>query len=350
MEFVKDIQSHKRLSSLDEAALKQGVILRILSYLGWDPFNIDEIHPEYSVENGKVDFSLMHNNSNKVFVGAKKVGVSLEKHQDRLLSYSLEYGVKIALLTNGITWWFSLPLIKGDWEDKRFHTFDMYEQDAEEITQILEDLLSKKNVVSGKALKNAESLYERKQSTFLIRETLPKVWNLLMSNPEDWLVDIMAEATEKLCGFKPDKEIIEEFLISDLRTKTGIKPSTPKRSLPPKPTKTSSLSVDYTGKSIVSFMFKGKRYDVSTWNAMLLKICNVILDTHKDRFEYVLTLIGPKRPYFSKNPNELLNAEKIPGTDIYVEVNIGAMGVVRLCKKILKLFGNNESDLSIKVK
>ena len=42
----------------------------------------------------------------------------------------------------------------------------MYEQDAKAITQILEDLLSEKNVVSGRALKNAESLYERQQSTF----------------------------------------------------------------------------------------------------------------------------------------------------------------------------------------
>ena len=43
-----------------------------------------------------------------------------------------------------------------------------------------------------------------------------------MSNPEDWLVDIMAEATEKLCGFKPDIEIVEDFLISDQKQKLKL--------------------------------------------------------------------------------------------------------------------------------
>lgn len=351
LEFVKGIQSNKRLNSYDEAALKQGVVLRILAELGWDPFNIDEIHPEYDVGGDKIAFSLMHNNSNKVFLEAKRVGTNLEKHQEHLLDYSAEYGVKIAVLCNGIDWWFSLPLLKRDWEEKRFHIIEIYEQDPEEIAQIFTDYLSKQNVISGKAVRDAERLSKTRQKDFLIREALPRAWNSLMHKPEEWLVDLIAEATEKLCGYRPDGEIIQDFIVTEIKAKAEVpEPPRSKAPLRPKPTGKAAPGVDYTGKSIVYFEFRGKRHDVNTWNAMLIKICEIISAAHRDRFEYVLTLAGPKRPYFSENPKELLTSEKISGTDIYVEVNIGAMSVVRLCRKILKLFGYQENDLYIEAK
>jgi len=61
LELIKKIQSDKQpLDSFDEAATKQAVILRILSYLDWNQFNIDEVHPEYSVSGRKVDYSLRY--------------------------------------------------------------------------------------------------------------------------------------------------------------------------------------------------------------------------------------------------------------------------------------------------
>ncbi len=60
LEFLRDIQSDERFKSLNEAAIKQAIVLKILSLLDWDPFNIDEIQPEYNLEDGKVDFLLKH--------------------------------------------------------------------------------------------------------------------------------------------------------------------------------------------------------------------------------------------------------------------------------------------------
>ena len=62
LKLLEEIQFDRRLVSFDEAATKQTVILRILSCLGWDPFNIDEIYPEYPVGGGRVDYALRHNN------------------------------------------------------------------------------------------------------------------------------------------------------------------------------------------------------------------------------------------------------------------------------------------------
>ena len=121
MRLINDFKKDRRLLSFDEAATKQAVILRILKALGWDPFNIDEIYPEYSVGGKRVDYALRHNGRNKAFIEVKKVNEDLEKHQGQLLNYSFQGGVKLAVLTNGISWWFYLPLHEGSWEQRKIY-------------------------------------------------------------------------------------------------------------------------------------------------------------------------------------------------------------------------------------
>jgi len=58
--------------SYDETATKQALVLRILKSLGWDPFNIDEVYPGYSVGSKRVDYALKFNGRNKVFIEVKK--------------------------------------------------------------------------------------------------------------------------------------------------------------------------------------------------------------------------------------------------------------------------------------
>jgi len=83
---------------------------------------------------------------------------------------------------------------------------------------------------------------------------------------------------------------------------------------------------------------------------LLLKVCEIMQTSHKDEFEQVLSLTGRKRPYFTKNPDELRSSERIKGTDIYVEINLSANTIVKLSKNIIILFGYNEEDLSVEIK
>ena len=351
LDFIKEIQSDERYDSFDEPAIKQGIVLKILSYLDWDPFDVDEIQPEYEVDGGKIDFSLRHKNSSKVFIGIKKGVKALKKYQEELSNHAVQEGVKIAILTDGITWWFCLPLLGGSIEEKRFHTIDMNERRAEEIAQNFDDFLSKKNIILGKAGKAAEHIYNTRLKVLLIRQNLPKAWKKVLSEPEKWLYDVLAEATEELCGHKPDRETIEKFIALEIDAKADISSILkPKPPVPPKESKAAVKKENFTGKSIVSFTFGQKTYDVKSWRAMLLKICEVVATRHKGDFEMVLTLAGPNKEYFSTNPYELLTCEKIPGTEMYVDVNLSAMGVVALSHRILSLFGYKEKDLSIETK
>ena len=88
--FIENLKSNKRLNTFDEASTKQGVVLPILVLLGWEAFDTDEVKPEYSVGDKRVDYSLRINNANKVFIEVKKVSEELENHQEQLLSYSFQ--------------------------------------------------------------------------------------------------------------------------------------------------------------------------------------------------------------------------------------------------------------------
>jgi len=354
LELIKKIQLERRLFSFDEAATKQGVILRILSKLGWDPFNTDEIHPEYSVAGKKVDYALRYGENNKVFIEVKKVREDLENHQEQLLNYSFEVGVKLAILSNGISWWFYLPLHEGSWEQRKFYTIEIYDQDAEEITRKFVDLVSKESVISGKAIENAEKIYTGKQKQYLIEKTLPKAWNKLINETDESLIELIAEVTEKLCGYKPDHDTVEKFLGSYVQEmekmviagskeeKSRKKPSFVKNAF--------KGGERYGGKKILSFTFRGTRYEVRSWKEMLIQTCNIMLTAHRDRFEEVLNLVGRKRPYFTKNSNELRSPEIINGTDIYIEVNLGADSIAKLSRDIISLFGYTRDDLSVETR
>jgi len=351
LRLIDDFKKDRRLLFFDEAATKQAVILRILKALGWDPFNIDEVYPEYSVGDKRVDYALRHNGRNKAFIEVKKVNEDLEKHQEQLLNYSFQEGVKLAVLTNGISWWFYLPLREGSWEQRKFYTIEIYDQDSKDIVNKFEDFLSKENLISDKAIENAENLYKSRQKQYLIKETLPKAWKKIITEPDDLLVELLADTTEKLCGYKPDNEIVEEFLIK-VSQRTVIQPER-KISIP---VQLSSSQIShpspggYTGKSIVVFTFKGTRYPVRSWKEMLIKITNLMLSAHKEQFYKVLNLKGWKRPYFTRNPNELRVPERINNTEVYVETHLSANSIVKLSKSIISLFGYKEDDLSIEVR
>ncbi|MEM5948602.1 restriction endonuclease subunit R [Spirochaetia bacterium 38H-sp] len=346
--LIEDLKKDRRLFSFDEAATKQVVVLKILKALGWNPFNIDEIYPEYSVGSKRVDYALRYNMRDKVFIEVKKIREDLEKHQEQLLNYSFKKGVKLSILTNGISWWFYLPLREGSWEQRKFYTIEIYDQKTEDIVNKFEEFLSKENVISDRAVENAENLYKSRQKEYLTRETLPKAWNKIITEPNELLVELLADTTEKLCGYKPDNETAEEFLIKITQGTTTNTKKKIQTTTQPEYNKISDISSDsYSGKRIVSFTFKGTRYPVQSWKELLIKIVNLMLSAHKEQFNIVLNLAGQKRPYFTRNPNELRNPEKIDNTDIYIETNLSANSIVKLSKRIIASFEYNEEDFFI---
>lgn len=135
IEKIEKIKQKGKDKSLSEEATKHSIILPILMALGWNVFEDEEVCPEYSVQNGRVDYSLRSGHFNKVFIEVKKNTENLDNHQEQLLQYSFKEGVKLAILTNGLVWWFYLPLHEGSWEQRKFNSIDIIEQDTSRICE-----------------------------------------------------------------------------------------------------------------------------------------------------------------------------------------------------------------------
>jgi predicted metallopeptidase len=87
----------------------------------------------------------------------------------------------------------------------------------------------------------------------LINEYLPKAWQKILDEPDRWLVDVISEVTESLSGYKPDREKVKEFIISEVKIiskrSVDLESSSEKKI-------SGKVEKDYKRKSVKSFKFK----------------------------------------------------------------------------------------------
>ncbi|GAB4041430.1 type I restriction endonuclease [Spirosoma gilvum] len=358
------IETKKITGSLpqqSEEATKQGFILPVFQKLGWNPFDVQEVYPEFSVQNGRVDYSLRVDNRNKVFVEVKKLGEDLDKHQEQLLQYAFKHGVKLAILTNGTIWWFYLPLHEGSWEQRRFYTIDIQSQASADIAEKLVSFLAKTAVVSGQAVSNAENVYSSRQRKEVIEQTLPRAWRKLLAENDELLTDVVAEAVEKLSGYKPEPTVVIQFL-KDISGNTSL-PSTPssakparvKKDMPkvvyaaPAPPKIETKFLSFEYSKPTAFRVDGNEYPVSNWANLLKTFVQLIAQKHPDNLKNLTALVGKKRPYFTTDKSLLRQAIQISGTDLYYETNLSANNIVQLVYQILNTMGYPKEALQIDI-
>lgn len=210
--FIERLKQDQRVSRFSEAATKQAIILPLLQHLGWDTYNIDEVTPDFPIANSRIAYALRLDTGTAVFLNLAQPGEEIESLQKQLLNQSYLFGVKLAISTNGLTWWFFLPLKGGEWSTRLFYVLELAYQDASQAASKLWNLLSKEQVLSGKAERLAESLYSERLMQQRLAAALPEAWNSLITEPSKGLLDSLAAKTEQLCGFKPDPKDLKQFL------------------------------------------------------------------------------------------------------------------------------------------
>ena len=219
---AEQIKRTVSLTSLDESATKQVVVLRLLSLAGWNTYDISEVTPEYAVGNRRVDFALRPGSANAVFIEVKRARVNLEDHQQQLLEYCFQEGVRLAVLTNGRTWWLYLPLQAGGWEQRRFLTIDLESQLPEVVEQRFMDYLSEGKVVSGRAFLEAEELLRSRQRADVSRKAVVEAWNRIVGAPDEILVDLISKTAERICGLKPEPDSVRQFLSGQAHAQNDV--------------------------------------------------------------------------------------------------------------------------------
>jgi predicted type IV restriction endonuclease len=363
--FIDELRSNKKISTFDEASTKQAVVLRLLSFLGWDIFDVEEVYPDYSANSNRVTYALRAKSSNKVFIEVKRVQEKLDNHQKDLINFASQEGVELSILTNGVIWWFYLISVEGNWQKKWFLSIDFLKQKPDHITIQLSDLLNKNKILKGQAIKAARVLHKDKNQK-IAADFVPKAWNQIISQPNKIFVELLSDSTEKLCGYRVESAQIEKYLkkhldkwLIDNNSGTSVAPPAKKikaQILEEEPifqdsvankAETKQKPETYEGKVIKSFRFNRNTYKVGHWEELLTTLCDQIAVQHKKDFEKVLWISGEDKTYFSKYEDQLSIPEKINKTDIYVETKLTHDEIVKTAKTLLAEFEYPQDKLII---
>ena len=220
-ELLKRIQEDLRRGRFtSEAAVSQGVVLPLLHELGWPVFNTHVVWPEYSLEGGRVDFALCHPlDRPAIFVEVKRVGQA-QGADRQLFQYAFHQGVPVAILTDGQEWHLYLPAEQGHYDDRRVYKLDLLEREPDESESRFRRYLDYSAGCSGSALASARADYRDVNRDRQIREALPRAWQELLKEPDDFLAELLADKVEDICGYKPDVDSCSQVI----RFITGSRP------------------------------------------------------------------------------------------------------------------------------
>ena len=159
------INTLSALDTLSESAIKQGVVLRVLSAAGWDTFDLSEVQPEYRTGNTKVDFGLMSPSSARartnakplVLVEVKSAAENLEsdRYERQMMAHCARNDVSLAVLTNGLKWLLYFWSAEGEQRESRFCEVDL-NGDLDAAADDINRYLAKDRVSGGQAARSAE--------------------------------------------------------------------------------------------------------------------------------------------------------------------------------------------------
>lgn len=217
----------------NEAAVSQGIVLRLLHALGWPAYDTQIVWPEYSLSGRRVDFALCHPSIKPIaLIEVKQIGQS-DGAERQLFEYAFHDGVPMAILTDGREWNFFLPGEQGDYGERRVYKLDIVERDLPECVMRLQRYLLYSAIASGAALQAARDDYRNVSRDRQMKTALPVAWAKLVEDEDDMLVEIVADRVESLCGFKPDPDMVVSFLRRMLFEHAGQSTPPPARVMQP---------------------------------------------------------------------------------------------------------------------
>ncbi|MCL2076591.1 MAG: type I restriction endonuclease [Betaproteobacteria bacterium] len=297
----------------NEAAVSQGIVLRLLHALSWPAYDTQIVCPEFSLQGRRVDYALCHPLGKPIaFVEVKQIGQS-EGAERQLFEYAFHAGVPLAILTDGREWNFFLPGEQGDYGERRVYKLDIVERDISECVTRLNRYLHYQSIESGAAIEAAREDYRNVSRDRQMKASMPKAWARLIEEEDEQLLELVADSVENLCGYKPDLDTVARFLkereSNAISRPTVIRVLSPPHSAPVTPV--TSLPQGRTSSprllSSIGFLLDGHHYPARNTADMLEEVFEALSkrdSTFLERFA-ALPKHGNKRRFIAKNPADL---------------------------------------------
>lgn len=221
----------------------------------------------------------------------------------------------MAILTTGQEWHFFLPGERGDYNERRVYMLDLLERDSDESAARLQRYLSYRDVCSGRALEAAKADYRDVAKNREIQRTLPEAWNKLIEDEDDFLLELVSEKVESLCGYKPGLDVVARFLASSqnprpilsARNTAATERSPSDAALREKPTQDFRDRHGSNRSHGPSFVLEGVTYPGSSGRDVMIKCLQMLADRDGSFLERFAAKTRPnkKRRYLARSKHEL---------------------------------------------
>lgn len=194
-----------------EEATKHSLILPLISALGYDIFDNNEVRPEFIADVGtkrgeKVDYVIMQNGQPMILIEAKQVGTPLRNKTDQLFRYFVATTAKIGVLTDGVKYMFYTDSQKANIMDSEpYMTIDLSKATTGELERLL--VYHKDELDMGYVLDNIK--YEK-----FIEVSKKFIMGLLDKQPANWLIRKLADECQIN---EPDDARLAEIFNNQLR-------------------------------------------------------------------------------------------------------------------------------------
>lgn len=344
--YVKDLPD---LQELSESAIKQGIVLRVLSAAGWDTFDLSEVQPEYRSANTTIDFALMSSSSGRgrttasplVFVEVKLPGENLEsdRFERQLVNHCSRNNVSLGVLTNGLKWLLLYVSTDRESRESRYCETDL-SGDADTAADDLNRFLAKDRVTSGQAARSAERALQERNQNVVVRQAILDGWRQVVRGLDEGLIELVATASEQRAGERPENRFVRRVLMehrSELLpfTEDDVSESRPGGGSRRRP---------------ASFTFESESQTASSWPDLLIGVCEIMRQRHPADFERILGIRGRSLPYFSRNEDEVHHPRQIGDSGIYASCQGAGVLIEGRAKRVVELFGYPSDSLSIQTR
>lgn len=111
-----------------------------------------------------------------------------------------------------------------------------------------------------------------------------------------------------------------------------------------------SLTDDFTGFSPVSIEFDTTIVDVESWKDLYISVCNYLIEKDNALFVTISSKIkGKKRPYFTKNQEEIRVGYHLDKVNLYAEINLSANSIGNIVKRLFEEYGIDTDTVKVRV-
>jgi len=370
-ETLEQVRSMQELLSDSEEAAKIKIILPVLRSLGWDTEGVD-VDYEYQLGDSgdKPDIALLARGQAVAFVEAKRTGQNLgtPSQVDQIRRYFSSSEAKICALTNGFVWWLYLARgAEGD-DEFKFAELRLLEDPLEELEQDLAMFLSRDNLTKrrGEAVtKQALRVLRARLGPGLQPARLNDHWKRMLDEASDGRLDsdlvlLFRSSVYKRHSLRPTPEQIATLLREQSRTDGPSQPpppaptpSRPPSSPPGNPLPPAAAQLPRQGddqepsEKPTGFEILGQRHEVRRYFDILVGVAEAIYSQHPTDFHRIGEGRGSRRPWASRNPNELQQPKPIGSSGWYIHTHMDGASTKRRARQLLEHFGYSPDDLKL---